>query len=409
MKRALLVVVVVLGAVAATASPASALRPPSPVTPWIELELEAISSHRLNPPRAARALALVSRAMYEAAAARRAARSAAVAAAASTVLAYLFPDEAARFGRVAQRAAKPTRPKGARERGFALGRRVGAAMIARAQSDGSGVLWTGIAPVGRQFWVPTPPDFVYPPLEPLAGTWKTWNLKASFQFRPGPPPAFGSPRFLRELLEVYAVSRSLTGEQRQVADYWADGAGTPTPPGHWNAIAIDLIRDPGRSALATARLFAALNTAQADAFIACWDTKYAYWSLRPISAIRQLIDPSWVPHIITPPFPSYVSGHATTSGAASTVLGAFFPVKAKRLAAMAEEAAVSRLYAGIHFRSDNDVGLELGRRVGRVAVETYLRRARPRAGNQREVEQRRARSATSLEGGGGGRIRTSVG
>ena len=410
MRRALLVVVVVLGAVAVTASPASAPRPPSPVTPWIAHGLEAISSHRLNPPRAARALALVSRAMYQAAAARRTARGAAVAGAASTVLAYLFPDEAAGIrGRLAHSAAGARGSARARQRGFAVGRGIGEAIVERAQSDGSAVLWTGTAPVGRQFWVPTPPDFAYPPLEPLAGTWKTWNLKGSSQFRPGPPPAFGGARFRRELREVYAVSRSLTDEQRQVADYWADGAGTATPPGHWNAIAIDLVRGSRRSALATARLFAALNTAQADAFIACWDTKYTYWSLRPVSAVRQLIDASWTPYITTPPFPSYVSGHATTSGAASTVLGAFFPAKAKGLSAMAEEAALSRLYAGIHFRSDNEVGLELGRRVGRVAVEAYLRRAQPRAAGRRDVEQRRAPAATSIERGGGGRIRTSVG
>jgi membrane-associated phospholipid phosphatase len=118
-------------------------------------------------------------------------------------------------------------------------------------------------------------------------------------------------------------------------------------------------------------LFAALNTAQADAFIACWDAKFAYWSLRPVTAIRQLVDPSWTSYITTPPFPSYVSGHSTTSAAAATVLSAVFPGNADELAAMAEEAAASRLYGGIHFRSDNEVGLEMGRRVGATAVRAY--------------------------------------
>ena len=114
-----------------------------------------------------------------------------------------------------------------------------------------------------------------------------------------------------------------------------------------------------------------LNTAQADAFIACWDAKYAYWSLRPVTAIRRSIDPTWLSYIATPPFPSYVSGHSSTSGAASTVLGAFFPERAEALDAMAEEATASRLYGGIHYRSDNEAGLELGRRVGDVALDAY--------------------------------------
>ena len=90
-----------------------------------------------------------------------------------------------------------------------------------------------------------------------------------------------------------------------------------------------------------------------------------------MTAIRRRIDPNWLSFITTPPFPSYVSGHSTTSGAAATVLAAFFPGQAAQLAAMAEEAAISRLYGGIHYRSDNEAGLELGRRVGGVAVRVY--------------------------------------
>jgi membrane-associated phospholipid phosphatase len=171
--------------------------------------------------------------------------------------------------------------------------------------------------------------------------------------------------------EVYSLSRTLTDEQRRIADFWADGAGTVTPPGHWNLIAVDLLRAAEWSTQRSAQLFAALNTAQADAFIACWDAKYAYWSLRPVTAIRRLIDPSWLSYIATPPFPSYVSGHSATSGAASTVLAGFFPTRAEQLAGMAEEAAASRLYGGIHFRSDNEVGLALGHRIGHVALQTY--------------------------------------
>lgn len=361
-----------IGVSLVTAKPgASEVARPAAVTQWIELELDAIAAHHSNPARASRALALVSRAMYEAAVAGEASRDAAVAGAASTVLAFLFPDEGGRIHGLAQRAAKASGKAPSVAKGFALGRRIGEALIARAESDGSSAAWNGTPPVGPGFWIAAPPGFVYPPLEPLAGTWRTWNLASGTQFRPGPPPAFGSPQFLAETDDVYAISRSLSEEQKRIADYWADGPGTATPPGHWNVIALDLVREADWGTVPTARLFAALNTAQADAFIACWDAKYAYWSLRPVTAIRALIDPSWLSYITTPPFPSYVSGHSTTSGAASSVLAAVFPSRAAELAAMAEEAAVSRLYGGIHFRSDNDVGLELGRRVGTASVQAY--------------------------------------
>jgi hypothetical protein len=143
--------------------------------------------------------------------------------------------------------------------------------------------------------------------------------------------------------EVYAVSRALTAEQRRIADHWADGAGTVTPPGHWNRIALDLMGAAGWPTLRESLLHAAMNTAQADAFIACWDAKYTYWTLRPVTAIRRFIGPSWLSYIVAPPFSGYVSGHSSTSGAASTVLAAFFPNRAGELKAMAEAAAVSRL------------------------------------------------------------------
>ena len=112
-----------------------------------------------------------------------------------------------------------------------------------------------------------------------------------------------------------------------------------------------------------ARVYAHLAIAQADAFISCWDTKFAYWSGRPVALI-----PGFASTIITPNFPSYTSGHSTLSGASSVVLSAFFPSDAAALVRQAEEAAVSRLYGGIHWRSDNEVGLKVGRQIGALAV-----------------------------------------
>jgi membrane-associated phospholipid phosphatase len=115
-------------------------------------------------------------------------------------------------------------------------------------------------------------------------------------------------------------------------------------------------------------VLAVLNTTQADAFIACWSAKYTHWTKRPVTLIRSLLDPEYLSLIPSPPFPAYPSGHSTTSGAASTVLAALFPARSRELAAMADEAAISRLYGGIHYRFDNDAGLALGRRIGTVTL-----------------------------------------
>jgi membrane-associated phospholipid phosphatase len=150
-------------------------------------------------------------------------------------------------------------------------------------------------------------------------------------------------------------------------------------------IALDLLDNVGFGTRKAAELFAALNTAQADAFIACWDAKFAYWSERPVTAIRRELDPGWSSYVATPPFPSYVSGHSSTSGAASSVLAAYFPEAALRLSTWAQEAAVSRLYGGIHFRSDNEAGLALGRQVAKVTIAKYD--AGPLAHSPRERRQ----------------------
>ncbi len=363
MVRGFAIALLVAGSLASFVGTPVEARAAQAVEPWIELELDLIASNVVNPPRASRALAYTSRAMYEAARVGAVDRDVAVAGAASTVLKHFFPANAAQIDALAGEL-------GQGPRSFAAGLAVGRRMIERAQSDGSYAVWTGTPPVGPGFWVPTPPAFVYPPLEPLAGSWRTWNLRAGSQFRPGPPPRYASLQFIAETAEVYFVSRHLTPEQRAIALFWADGPGTVTPPGHWNAIALDLLAESPRGTLATTRVFAALNTAQADAFIACWDAKYTYWSVRPVTVIQRF-DPAWLPLIATPPFPSYVSGHSTTSGAASTVLAGLFPSRAPQLAALAEEAAISRLYGGIHFRSDNEAGLVLGRRVGGVALDAY--------------------------------------
>jgi hypothetical protein len=352
-------------AVLALALPGSALAGSrdraAPVTGWVDVTLKEISGHTVNPPRASRALALVSVALDRGSARGRKA----VHGAAAEVLAYLFPDRAAAFR---ERAAGLVNGRAQLRRG----RAIGAAVVARAKRDNSDAMYEGTRLSGIGFW--TEPPGLAGPLEPAAGQWRPWNLRRGAAFRPPPPPGPGDPGYDEAVREVYDTSVALTPEQRDIALFWADGAGTETPPGHWNRIAIDLVRDGRLSPRRAARTFALLNTAQADAFIACWDGKFAYWSERPNQAIRRTIDASWSPLIPTPPFPSYPSGHSTTSGAASTVLSGVFPRRARAVRALARQAALSRLYGGIHFTFDNDVGLTLGRRVGRAALANYDRR-----------------------------------
>jgi hypothetical protein len=205
MKRAALVLTVTLAVLFASASPASARATgPSAVTPWIELELTAIASHSVSPPRASRALAYTSRAMYLAALSGSADREDAVAGAASTVLEYFFPDEASKIDALADELADP------KSSAFRRGAGVGPVMIARAERDDSDKVWTGTPPKGPGYWIPTPPGYIYPPLEPLAGRWRTWNLEKGSQYRPGPPPEYGSSQFVAEMQEVYDVSQNLT-------------------------------------------------------------------------------------------------------------------------------------------------------------------------------------------------------
>jgi hypothetical protein len=167
---------------------------------------------------------------------------------------------------------------------------------------------------------------------------------------------------------VHDIAAGRTPEQLRIALYWADGAGTQTPPGHWNQIASSLVERDRLGAKEAARVMATLNMALMDAGITCWDAKYTFWLIRPSQA-----DASISLAVPLPNFPSYVSGHATFSGAASEVLGSFFPTDRRALHAMAEEAAMSRLYAGIHYRFDNDTGLRLGRAVGTAVMASQRR------------------------------------
>jgi hypothetical protein len=192
--------------------------------------------------------------------------------------------------------------------------------------------------------------------------------------------------FYQAALEVAAIGRSLTDQQKLIARFWSDDPMlSPTPAGHWISILVNIIERDALPVEVAAAALAKMGVAQADAFIACWATKFEYNLLRPVTYIKRHIDPKWEPLLITPPFPEYPSGHSTQSGAASTVLTAIFgegfafddathvddglPVRSfPSFTAAAEEAALSRLYGGIHYRFGNEMGLVQGRCVGTFAA-----------------------------------------
>jgi membrane-associated phospholipid phosphatase len=192
--------------------------------------------------------------------------------------------------------------------------------------------------------------------------------------------------FFADAMQVYTVSKTLTDEQKLIARFWSDDPMmSPTPPGHWISIALQIIDRDAIDGLRSTDLLARLGIALADSFIGNWADKYKYDLLRPVTYINRHIDPAWQPLLITPPFPEHPSGHSTQSGAAAAALTAFFgegfafsdntheadgmPTRHyPDFWAAAEEAAISRLYGGIHFAPANQLGLEQGRCIGAHAA-----------------------------------------
>lgn len=201
-------------------------------------------------------------------------------------------------------------------------------------------------------------------LAPLFGKVRMWNVPNVELVRPGPPPIPGSAEFNEAANELKSIQDNITERQRKIANWWSDGLGTYTPPGHWNRFAKDFIIKYELNPLRSARTLAYMNMAIMDAGIACWDAKYFYHYPRPIQAI-----PGFKTILGTPNFPSYTSGHSTFSAAAATVLSHFFPAEASQCEAWAFEAAESRVYAGIHYRFDSEVGLQQGADVGEYTLE----------------------------------------
>lgn len=195
-------------------------------------------------------------------------------------------------------------------------------------------------------------------LAPLYSKVKMWSVPDVALVRPVPPPAVGSAEFNAAVKELQDHQDNMTEEKRKIANWWQDGLGTYTPPGHWNRFAKDFMIKYKMNPIRSARTFAYMNMAIQDAGISCWDAKYYYHYPRPIQAI-----PGFKTILGTPNFPSYTSGHSTFSAAAAAVLSYVFPAETAQCEAWALEAAESRIYGGIHYRFDAEVGIDQGKKV----------------------------------------------
>jgi membrane-associated phospholipid phosphatase len=383
---------------------------------WSEEVRSEIITASLVPPRGARALALVHAAMYDATVATWRAKArhlrplpaqvnpflkpvagepgipsypsehAAISMAAAVVMSDMFPDHQEALLKKARLVGETRVAAGAAfrsdvEAGFALGERVARAVLAARKQDGSELPAPTVAKKPGKWWVPEP-------MEPGAGQWRTWLLQSGRQFRLTYDGRhdMGDAAFVKAFKEVDTVHRKLSPHQIERAIYW----NFDVPAILWNDIARRaalnhkqplkpdsmgiMWSDIARRRMASkvmdtphaARLLNVLHLTLADAFIACWDTKYANLVPRPV-----MVAPTERPMrtvVPTPPHPSWPSGHATASMAAAVVLGHYLPDDRKYFEAQAREAAMSRLWGGIHFRKDNDAGLRLGERIGKYCL-----------------------------------------
>jgi hypothetical protein len=349
-----------------------ATQPVTAAARWNLRTRAIIGRQRGSSNAAARAFALVSVAQYNAVIAAEEAKgrgahpseAGAASAAAATVLAALYPPEQSFVEtQLAEDAAYfqtlPSERDADFAAGAAVGRTVAAVVLAYAATDGSGAPWDGTLPTGPEYWTPVS----LPPQDASWGRVRPWLMTAPDQFHPPAPPPYGSPDFVADLAEVRHLSDNRTPEQEEIARYWASGYGPGGPAGFFGSVAVGLAHRKHMDERRTARTLAVMHMAIMDASIGCYEAKYAHWYLRPYQA-----DPAITTPVGTPNFPSYPSAHSCLSSAGAGVLAAFFPAAARDLRAMVEEAGISRLYAGLHFRFDVTAGQALGTAVAELAL-----------------------------------------
>lgn len=388
---------------------------------WSEALLSSIARGGTAPPRASRNLALTHVAVFEAVngvaprfapyaislpAPDEAEAGAAAIGAAHAMLSALYPSDIARFDALKARQLTALGGRPGVWEGLDYGAAVAEALLDLRATDGSEGPHSYVVIDAPGLWRPTPPAYA-PPLLPQWGAQTPWTMSGASMYRVTAPPALSSTTWA----DAYTLTQEVgsatstvrTVEETEIAYFWADGAGTVTPPGHWFDVASDIIVAEGYTLSEVARLHALMGLAVADAGVMVWEAKYAVNHVRPVTAIRvdgaldgnpgTTADPSWTPLLSTPPFPEWVSGHAGFSGAASRVLARFvgsdsytFTVRADPRSVVpgversytsfsdaATEACMSRIYGGIHWIYAGEDGVEMGEQLGDDVVDNHLR------------------------------------
>jgi hypothetical protein len=246
-------------------------------------------------------------------------------------------------------------------------------------------------PTGVGLWIQTDDNKA---LQPYWGENRAFRSEAVSETKMPAPLMFSTDPnsdFYKEALEVYNTVNNASAEQKEIAEFWScDPGNSSTPAGHSFSIMAQVLEKKNSSLGFAAEAFAKLGIALNDAFICCWKDKYKFNLIRPVSFITQHIDPNWKPLLSTPPFPEYASGHSVQSAAAATILASYFgdeflfedhtndvkgmkTRKFNRFSDFALEAAMSRLYGGIHFRRGMEEGIKEGNRIGKVYSAIQLR------------------------------------
>ncbi len=360
---------------------------------WNGEARDIVRRNRTDPLWAARTYAMVSVAQYDAAKAAESSdkkntngafTATAIASSAATMLAHLYPHEVPRISAAFQAhllTLSESTAAADRHQALALGEAAALSVLQERQTDGAISLDTAVRPMRANAWYSSEDR------APLRTYWG--RVRPFLSHRIGelgaPPPGLESTQFSEALETVRIARNGASGENDRLAKKWADGPGTATPPGHWNQIADALIARHQLDELESARVLALMNMAMMDASILCWRSKFEHWLLRPSQ-----VDPEIVPSFPLPNFPSYPSGHAAFSGAASAFLAYRFPGESGELNRLAEEAALSRVVGGVHYPFDSEAGLQQGRRVAKLAIGQYQRE-----GTQRVAARTSAHSTHS--------------
>jgi hypothetical protein len=385
---------------------ASAAAPTDEVARWNKIVTDTTAASELaeDPITESRLLAIVHLAIHDAVAsidpqfetyaarlpaAKGASIDAAIAAAASTSLGELLPSSRPTI-EAALRASLAAIPDGeAKSTGVEIGRKAAAALLAARKDDGSATTVEYRPGTKPGDYRPTPPDFT-PAWMTHWGRVKPFVLGSSAQLRPEPPPAVGSAQATRDLEEIRAIgakeSSTRTDEQGEIARFWYEASTQG-----WNRIAREVAASRNLAPARSARLFALVNVAMAEGFIAGFEAKYHYAYWRPATAIRASGDAEWLNYLPTPPVPDYPSTHTVLGASAATVLARFFETDfvaftttsgapyggiTRRFWSFSEAArenGASRMLAGIHFRTAVNAGYRQGEEVGTFVFEHALR------------------------------------